>query len=431
RARFQSKTQKQEVSLKLLVNTETNKVLFAEADKDFVDILCSFLTLPLGTIARLLQKESNIGPIAIGCLSSLNQSVENLGLLTNYNSSEDFCRNLIINIDDTQPTKHPMSHSVSFCDMLPLFRLGFVKYKTSFIISDDLIILPHSMNHTIYDLSKNCGIQSTSSIKEMTVNVTKEKVLDLLKRSIFSKTPLTDIFLGMKPIIERSMVFSFDDVKDIFCGDINITVKLVVRKSDENILYAQGGQDLAELIIRFLTFPLGGVLRNLEGISVGSIDGLCKSIADLNEDKYFIGKEAKNRLLRLSVLHYYYLHSDNLLFNKGLVLQEEDLSAGRNFKKMKLVNTITTPPSTENPFDYKKSPEMYVVTDDLIVEPLLSPISSIYLLQRFKIPLNDLEEKVVTIGNKESLSIFKAALTSTSALTNGLRHLLTKVKKEK
>ncbi|CAJ2670485.1 unnamed protein product [Trifolium pratense] len=367
RARFQSKTQKQEVSLKLLVNTETNKVLFAEADKDFVDILCSFLTLPLGTIARLLQKESNIGPIAIGCLSSLNQSVENLGLLTNYNSSEDFCRNLIINIDDTQPTKyfvcskfhelvdydlgdgcsylsidsnknycmlrHPMSHSVSFCDMLPLFRLGFVKYNTSFIISDDLIILPHSMNHTIYDLSKNCGIQSTSSIKEMTVNVTKEKVLDLLKRSIFTKTPLTDIFLGMKPIIERSMVFSFDDVKDIFCGDINITVKLVVRKSDENILYAQGGQDMAELIIRFLTFPLGGVLRNLEGISVGSIDGLCKSIADLNEDKYFIGKEAKNRLLRLSVLHYYYLHSDNLLFNKGLVLQEEDLSAGEILKK--------------------------------------------------------------------------------------------------
>lgn len=38
-----------QVSLKLLVNTETNQVLFAEAGKDFVDILCGFLTLPLGT----------------------------------------------------------------------------------------------------------------------------------------------------------------------------------------------------------------------------------------------------------------------------------------------------------------------------------------------------------------------------------------------
>jgi hypothetical protein len=214
-ALFKSKTHKQLVSLKLLVNTETNKVLFAEADKDFVDILCSFLTLPLGTIARLIQKESNIGPITIGCLNSLNQSAENLGLLTNYNSSEDYCCNLKINIDDTQPTDyfvcskfhellyddacsylsigsnknscmlgHPLSHSVSLSHplssaiSLPLshFCFGFVKSNTSFIISDDLIILPHTMNHTIYDLSKNFGIQSTSSIKEVTVNVTKEKV---------------------------------------------------------------------------------------------------------------------------------------------------------------------------------------------------------------------------------------------------------------
>ncbi|PNX65406.1 hypothetical protein L195_g062585, partial [Trifolium pratense] len=34
------------VSLKLLLNEESNKVLFAEAGKDFVDILCSFLTMP-------------------------------------------------------------------------------------------------------------------------------------------------------------------------------------------------------------------------------------------------------------------------------------------------------------------------------------------------------------------------------------------------
>jgi hypothetical protein len=323
---------------------------------------------------------------------------------------------------------HPLSRAISL-PLLSHFCFGFVKSNTSFIISDDLIILPHTMNHTIYDLSKNFGIQSTSSIKEVTVNVTKEKVLDLLKCSLFSKTPLTDIFLGRKPIIERSMVFSCDDVKDIFRGDINITVKLTVRKSDDNILYAQGGKDLAELIIRFLTFPLGGVLGKLEGkIYVGSIDGLYKSIADLNEDKYFIVKEAKDRLLRLSVLRYYYAHND--IFKDMFLLHDEDWNDGRNFKKLKLVNTITTPP-TKIPFDYIKSPEMYIVTDDLIVEPLLSPISSVYLLQRFKTPLNDLEEKVVTIGIKESLSIFKAALTSTSALTNGLRHFLTQVKKEK
>jgi hypothetical protein len=66
------------VQLKLLINEECNKVLFAEAGKDFVDILCSFLTLPLGTIARLVQKDSNMGQVTVGCLNSLYQSVADL-----------------------------------------------------------------------------------------------------------------------------------------------------------------------------------------------------------------------------------------------------------------------------------------------------------------------------------------------------------------
>ena len=202
----------QVVSLKLLVNTDTNKVLFAEADKDFVDILCSFLTLPLGTIARLIQKESNFEPVTIGCLNSLYQSVENLGLVTNYNSSEDYCSSLKINIDDTVPKNYficsnnfdgiyndqcsyvstsdkkncgfcakPLSLSVSLDklfspDLRRFFSPRFVKFATTFVISDDLTVLPHSMDHTIFVLTNNFGIKSNSSIKEITVNVTKEKV---------------------------------------------------------------------------------------------------------------------------------------------------------------------------------------------------------------------------------------------------------------
>ncbi|PNX80980.1 hypothetical protein L195_g036994 [Trifolium pratense] len=41
-----------------------------------------------------------------------------------------------------------------------------------------------------------------------------------------------------------------------------------------------------------------------------------------------------------------------------------------------------------------------------------------------KVPLNDVEEMVINIGLKEGLSILKASLTSTSALTNGLKHYL-------
>jgi len=46
-------------------------VLFAEAGKDSVDILISLLTLPLGTIARLVAKKCDMGPLKIASLSSL------------------------------------------------------------------------------------------------------------------------------------------------------------------------------------------------------------------------------------------------------------------------------------------------------------------------------------------------------------------------
>uniref|UniRef100_K7MTD9 Uncharacterized protein n=1 Tax=Glycine max TaxID=3847 RepID=K7MTD9_SOYBN len=46
------------------------------------------------------------------------------------------------------------------------------------------------------------------------------------------------------------------------------------------------------------------------------------------------------------------------------------------------------------------------------------------------IPVSDLAEKVVSIGIKEGVRMLRASLTSTSALTIGLNHLLTKAKEE-
>src|SRR6266487_456390 len=67
------------VTLRVLVDKEKNKVVYAEAGNDFVDVLFSFFTLPLGTIARLVSKEdSNIEPFQFGSISSLYRSVSDL-----------------------------------------------------------------------------------------------------------------------------------------------------------------------------------------------------------------------------------------------------------------------------------------------------------------------------------------------------------------
>lgn len=61
------------VSLKLLIDTKSRKVLFAEADKHFVDFLFNLLCLPVGTVIKFLTKQS-----MVGSLGKLYDSVENL-----------------------------------------------------------------------------------------------------------------------------------------------------------------------------------------------------------------------------------------------------------------------------------------------------------------------------------------------------------------
>ncbi|KAF5195707.1 hypothetical protein FRX31_014706, partial [Thalictrum thalictroides] len=67
--------EKKMINIRLLVDKEKNKVVFAESDKDFVEILFSFLTLPIGTVVRLANKETNLG-----CIDALYKSVEALDM---------------------------------------------------------------------------------------------------------------------------------------------------------------------------------------------------------------------------------------------------------------------------------------------------------------------------------------------------------------
>ncbi|GKV28508.1 hypothetical protein SLEP1_g37552 [Rubroshorea leprosula] len=56
-----------------MVDSKGHRVLFAEAEKDFVDFLFNLLSLPVATVIRLLSKQGMIGSLAF-----LYDSVENL-----------------------------------------------------------------------------------------------------------------------------------------------------------------------------------------------------------------------------------------------------------------------------------------------------------------------------------------------------------------
>jgi hypothetical protein len=61
------------IKIKLAVDRSRNRVLFADAGSDFVDVLLSFLTLPLSALQLSAGKSS-----PPGCLSSLCESVNHL-----------------------------------------------------------------------------------------------------------------------------------------------------------------------------------------------------------------------------------------------------------------------------------------------------------------------------------------------------------------
>ncbi|KAK8515022.1 hypothetical protein V6N12_001187 [Hibiscus sabdariffa] len=61
------------VSLKLMIDPKSNRLLFAEAGKDFVDFLFYVMSLPVGSMTRLLGELGTVG-----CIGNIYRSVENL-----------------------------------------------------------------------------------------------------------------------------------------------------------------------------------------------------------------------------------------------------------------------------------------------------------------------------------------------------------------
>ncbi|KAJ1437332.1 hypothetical protein SESBI_03659 [Sesbania bispinosa] len=422
------------VSLSVLVDRERNRVVYAEAGKDFVDVLLSFLTLPLGTIARLIAKDSNMQSVRVGSLSSLYQSVADLDeqhlwtqnckemLLQPRNSMEPYCQKLKLNIDDTPPIQYFIcqdrdclrkASSGEGCLNLSTFRNkkchcgkllnkviypeklttenGFVNETAKFIISEDLNVMPNVFGATV-QLFQKLGVHDFAAIE-------KKTVVDLLKFSLISKAPLTDFIFSsyhFDPRNESSFVF----------GDLppddgrKMVVKVLKRKSNGKILFAEVKEDFADFLFSFLTFPLGGVLNMLQGVSsLSCIDNLYKSMTELSPDRHLRSQDLKDKLAKPQCAPQFELS------NQILPIGAATLPLYRCFINSLLLSFRLSLPSTISGFppyyDQKNAHLKFV-----------DPIS--------RIPLVDLEERVISIGLKESLSILKASLTSASALTNGL-----------
>ncbi|CAN1176260.1 hypothetical protein LINPERHAP2_LOCUS32446 [Linum perenne] len=205
-----------QVSLKLLIDKQTRKVVYAEAGKEFVDFLVTILSLPLGTVTTLLSKND-----MIGCLGSLYKSIEDLNDLYIIQSTTQSKKSILNPRGLYTPTKkttllptdasagtrsfymclnsHNHTYSISVTEDKQAIcpqcnkrmdtcmgyldtansggkESGFVKGVVSYMIMDNLEVKPMS-TVSIMAAFNRVNIKDVAALEEKVIKVTSAEVI--------------------------------------------------------------------------------------------------------------------------------------------------------------------------------------------------------------------------------------------------------------
>ncbi|KAG5533330.1 hypothetical protein RHGRI_027505 [Rhododendron griersonianum] len=225
------------VTLKLLIDTKSQKVLFAEAEKDFVDFLFNLLHLPVGTVVRLLTEQSQ--QTMVGALGKLYESIQNLS--ETYflpNQTKDSVLKPKALLSATQVPLLSLDGGTSFAktyytcsqssshtyvadnpravcprcnnklnreyqyvaaanEVAGVGEGGFVKGVVTYMVMDDLVVTPMSTISGITMLNK-FNVKDVGALEERVVDLGMPEGLKLLKASLHTEKVLTSVFLGNK-----------------------------------------------------------------------------------------------------------------------------------------------------------------------------------------------------------------------------------------
>ncbi|MBA0629580.1 hypothetical protein Godav_024118 [Gossypium davidsonii] len=178
------------VSLKLLIDPIAHRVLFAEATKDFVDFLFNIMSLPVGTVIRLLNKQGTAG-----CIGNIYDSIENLSesYMLKASGKDILLKPMVMNYSANVA---PLLPIMEFSKCTKLYRCCG-KQVLPYVVMDDLTVGPMSVK-SIITLLNHYNIKDLGDLEEKVIAVGVNEGLELLRASMLSKTVLTDVFLGVK-----------------------------------------------------------------------------------------------------------------------------------------------------------------------------------------------------------------------------------------
>ncbi|KAH7542314.1 hypothetical protein FEM48_Zijuj02G0060500 [Ziziphus jujuba var. spinosa] len=436
------------ISLKALVDKHKNKVVFVESDNDFVEVLFSFLTIPMGTITRLSCSKSKT--VGTSCMYNLYESVKNIdvqlfrakeckemllcprratevlghylqcnsyGVAKRYlccNEVYDFGSGLKCDVCKCGAYIYSRIELSSEPSSTPEDGDMFTKGNTRFVISDDLQIVSLS-NGASLSLFSNLGVTDWSSVEERILEIQLVEVWDLLLCSLFSRTPLTETLLKHKPV--PGITAGLRDVeKQARKGNIKqegkFTVKLMVSKSKKIVCYAEAKEDFVNLLLSFLAVPVGHILKHrLNGFLNGCVDNLYKSVVELDE-KCFKSKSHEKMLVSPMLALGFGYENDLISIEQAsrplFYSQLDNIGALLLYNDEDLHSKIASKaPGFSTVMDFNtgrdgflKRHTMFTLTDSLIIRPI-SPLFVISILNELKVPFSDIEVKVVRVGKEE------------------------------
>ncbi|KAL6627418.1 hypothetical protein ACP70R_031144 [Stipagrostis hirtigluma subsp. patula] len=235
------------LTMKLLVDTKAGRVLYAEAGKDVVDFLFSLLTLPVGTVVKILSKDSMVGSIgnlygsvekldetyvrsadaknallspAGGyesgrllqlseaaelssmefyrcCYNDYSQCLTYLSKVRGVRCQNKSCRGTMTTVMKLVGSSGGSGGQAAGAPATTLATTGFVQGVVTYTVMDDLKVAPMSTISGI-TLLNTFGITDIGMLQEKTVQLGYDEGLKILKASLQSVTVLTDVFLVKK-----------------------------------------------------------------------------------------------------------------------------------------------------------------------------------------------------------------------------------------
>jgi hypothetical protein len=213
-------------------------------------------------------------------------------------------------------------------------------------------------------------------------------------------------------------------------SDVKMDVKLARSKSQKKIIFAEASENFVDFIFTFLAIPLGSVVKLLDGNSfVGCVDNLYKTVETLDSSLCTDSRSVllnpglspqfgcPKQLLNIPDVQppttcYYGTGTPKLVFsdyNGSHQIIEDKIEGGVISKKkvsiykpraLTALDPRSSNKSKEDAVGFVKKATLYAIGDDLKVKPL-SDNSCISYLKELSLPLDDLEMKVISIGEAE------------------------------